>query len=151
MFFNVFEPPGHPILELRWAILGLCWAILGPSWSYAGPSWLQVGVLGPILAPSSRSWRPSWLQVGGLGDHLGSKLGVLGAILKVLTTTGSSRVITRTPQRAPEATSTSKVCTALRREHHFYKECARRLNESTTLAARVAPGGRICDAGYQTG
>ena len=104
-----------------------------------------------MLAPSWGSWDQFWPQVGALRGHLGSKMGVLRAILKVLTTTGSSRVITRTPQRAPEATSTSKVCTALRREQHFYKECTRRLSESTTLEARVAPGGRICDAGYQTG
>ena len=33
------------------------------------------------FALSWGSWGPFWLQIGGLGGHLGSKLGVLGAIL----------------------------------------------------------------------
>ena len=38
--------------------------------------------------------------------------------------------------------------TALKREHHFYKEIARRLNESPTFGRGGPRARRICDAGY---
>ena len=61
----------------------------------------------------------------------------------------------REPKRAQESPGEtpleSKVCAGPQREHHFYKRCARRLNESTTFSGRGPLGGRICDTGYQTG
>ena len=89
--------------------LGASWvgfgSVLGPSWGHLGPSW---GVLGAIFGHLGASWGllgPSWGPFGAILGEFGVILDHLGATFE---------------HKQKEKGEFTKMCTAPRREHHFW-------------------------------